>query len=92
MELRIIYEIVGYIASGLVAISLMMSSIVKLRLINLVGAGLFTLYGILIDAYPVAVLNFMIVLIDLYYLREIIAKKVFLTSFRFLKDDSQLIQ
>ena len=36
-------EIIGYIASVLVAISLMMSSILRLRIINLVGASVFAL-------------------------------------------------
>ena len=50
----------------LVAISLMMSCILKLRLINLLGAILFTLYKRLIGAIPVAIMNLFIVLIDLY--------------------------
>lgn len=82
MDSSMIYEIIGYTASALVAISLMMSSIVKLRVINLIGAALFTLYGLLIGAYPVAVLNFTIVLIDLYYLREIIKSKVYFLRFK----------
>jgi hypothetical protein len=68
MDFLSVYEIIGYIASILVAVSLMMSSILKLRVINLIGAACFTVYGLLIDAYPVAVVNFIIVLIDLYYL------------------------
>ncbi len=65
MSLLSVYEIIGYIASALVAISLMMSSILKLRVINLIGAAFFTVYGLLIGAYPVAVVNFIIVLIDI---------------------------
>ncbi len=75
MSLLSVYEIIGYIASVLVAISLMMSSILRLRVINLIGAACFTVYGLLIGAYPVAVVNFIIVLIDLYYLYEIFAAK-----------------
>jgi hypothetical protein len=84
-----IYEIIGYTASALVAISLMMSSIFKLRVINLIGAALFTLYGLLIGAYPVAVLNFTIVLIDLYYLRETIKSKVTFLRFKMPQGESQ---
>lgn len=62
-------ELLGYVASVLVAVSLMMSSILRLRLINLVGATVFTVYGLLIDAYPVAAVNLFIVFINLYYLR-----------------------
>lgn len=76
------YEIVGYIASVLVAVSLTMSNILRLRIINLVGAVFFTAYGLLIGAYPVAAVNFFIVLIDLYYLFQMRSAKEF---FRLLK-------
>ncbi|REL24583.1 hypothetical protein DYD21_18530 [Rhodohalobacter sp. SW132] len=71
MEANIIYEIIGYVASVLVAISLMMSKIVQLRIVNLVGAATFSLYGILISSIPVAAMNGFIVLINIYYLSKI---------------------
>jgi|ERR1051325_4597590 hypothetical protein len=52
-----IYELIGYVASVLVAISLTMTSILRLRIINLTGSACFTLYGLLIGAYPVAIVN-----------------------------------
>jgi GNAT superfamily N-acetyltransferase len=70
MGLPNLYEVIGYAASVLVAVSLMMTSILKLRLINLVGSMCFTIYGLLIGAYPVAVVNLLIVLINLYYLYD----------------------
>ncbi len=82
MDLSLTYEIIGYVASVLVAVSLMMRSVLKLRVINLLGAAVFTLYGLLIGAYPVAVVNFVIALIDLYYLREFITSKEYFTSFK----------
>jgi len=71
MEEAVIYEIIGYLASLLVAISLMMSAIVKLRIINLLGSLTFTIYGILINAWPVALMNAFIVLVNIYYLVKI---------------------
>jgi hypothetical protein len=68
-------EVFGYAASVLVAISLMMSAILKLRIINLVGATLFSTYGFIIGAYPVGVLNGFIALVDIYYLIEIFSTK-----------------
>lgn len=65
-----IYEIIGYAASLLVAISLMMSAIVKLRIINLAGSLIFVVYGILIGSIPVAAMNGFIVLINIYYLLQ----------------------
>lgn len=58
----------GYSASVVVAVSLLMSSLVKLRWINLVGSSMFSAYGAIIGAYPVAVLNFAIACINVYYL------------------------
>ncbi|MCL1065958.1 YgjV family protein [Shewanella olleyana] len=68
MEAATIWEWVGYLASVVVAISLMMSNIKKLRWWNLIGAALFVAYGLAIGAIPVALVNFFIVLIDIYYL------------------------
>jgi len=64
-------EWLGYGASALVVISLMMSSIVKLRWYNLAGAALMSVYGLLIHAAPVALLNGFIVAIDIYYLAQV---------------------
>lgn len=90
MDLSLVYEIIGYVASALVAISLMMSSILKLRVINLIGAVIFTLYGLLISAYPVAAVNFIIVLIDLYYLYEIYAAKEYFSLLEVQQDSKYL--
>lgn len=64
-------EWIGYLASFLVLISLLMSSIIKLRWINLMGSGLFCLYGFLIGALPVGFMNLGIVIINVYYLIKI---------------------
>lgn len=61
-------EVVGYLASVLVAVSLTMSQLLRLRLINLIGAITFSIYGFLVGAYPVLFVNGFIVFIDLYYL------------------------
>lgn len=72
-------EIIGYIGSILVAFSLTMKSLLRLRVINLLGASFFTVYGVLLRAYPVAFLNGLIVCIDLYYLFEMWRQKDFFT-------------
>jgi hypothetical protein len=72
-------EIIGYAGSILVAISLMMKSLLRLRIINLFGALFFTGYGLLLHAYPVAFLNGAIVCIDLYYLFQMWRQKDFFT-------------
>ena len=70
-------ELLGYLASILVAVSLTMTSLLRLRIVNLVGAACFTAYGLLIHAYPVAAVNFVIILINLYHLRQMASAKEF---------------
>ena len=61
-------EWIGYAGSALVAVSLMMSAIVRLRVLNLAGALLFAVYGALVGAMPVLVVNALIVLVNVVYL------------------------
>jgi len=68
-------EIVGYAGSVIVAVSLMMSSVVKLRIFNFVGALVFSTYGFIIGALPVGMLNGFIAIVDLYYIYEIFSAK-----------------
>jgi hypothetical protein len=70
-------EILGYIASLIVAISLTMSSIVKLRWINLLGSTLFSVYGFIIGAIPVGLLNGFIAIINIYFLIKMYDRKEF---------------
>ena len=72
-------EIIGYIGSVLVAVSLTMKSLLRLRIINLFGALFFAGYGLLLHAYPVAFLNGLIVCIDVYYLIQMWRQKDFFT-------------
>ena len=65
-------ELTGYFASILILISLLMSSAVKLRVLNAVGAAVFTVYGILIHSYPTAFLNGVSVLADIYYIVKLL--------------------
>lgn len=68
-------EWIGYIGSLLVLISLMLSSILKLRLVNLFGASIFAFYGFFIGALPVGIMNFVIAIADIYYLRHLYSHK-----------------
>ena len=68
-------EWLGYLASVIVAVSLLMSSIIKLRWYNLIGSILFAVYGYLINAIPVALINTIIVFINIYYLYKVYSEK-----------------
>ena len=74
MEINVL-EWIGYIASVIVAVSLAMTSIVKFRWVNLIGAATFSIYGFLIGALPVGFLNGFIAIIDIYFLYTIYSKK-----------------
>ncbi len=70
-----ILQWIGYFASVIIALSMTMSSIVKFRWINLIGATTFSIYGFMIGALPVGFLNGFIVMVDIYYLAQIYGRK-----------------
>lgn len=71
MSAATVYELIGYAGSALIVVSLMMRSLLRLRWINLIGAAIFTVYGVLIAAPPVWVVNGAIVVIDVYHLVQL---------------------
>jgi len=75
MDFSEYYEAIGLVASVLVAISLMMSSLVKLRWLNLIGSIIFSVYGVLIHSISVAGVNIFIVGVNLVHLYGIYHKK-----------------
>ena len=68
-------EILGYIASVLIAISITMESVVKLRIINFVGAILLGTYGIFIMSMPIILVNYFIAVTNIYYLWKFFKSK-----------------
>jgi len=72
-------DVVGYGASLLIAVSLLMSNVRKLRWINLAGAVVMAAYGVLASAWPVAAVNLFIAGIDAWYLVRLYARKDFFT-------------
>jgi len=65
----------GYSASLVILISLTMSSIIKLRILNLIGCILFTVFAYFIQSWPTLVMNLGIVFINLYFLYGIYSTK-----------------
>ena len=61
-------EIIGYVGSGLVLISMLMRSVFRLRIINLAGSIIFSVYALLIPSYPTAIMNICLAGINIYYL------------------------
>jgi hypothetical protein len=85
-------QIIGYTASIIIAISMTQNSIVKFRWINLMGATMFSTYGIVFGAYPVGILNGFIVMVDLYYLKKIYFKKDIFDTLEIRKDNKYLLK
>jgi uncharacterized protein with PQ loop repeat len=90
LKLQFILELIGYAASLLIAISLMMNSLLRLRILNGIGALVFVIYGILIKAYPVAFLNGLIVIIDVYYLSQMLRRRDYFTIMEVNSDSTYL--
>ncbi len=63
-------ELVGYLASALVVLSLTMTSVVRLRAISLLGSLTFVAYGLLIGSIPIVVTNGCIAAINVWFLRS----------------------
>lgn len=91
MTASTIHLIVGYLGSAFVVTSLAMRSILRLRIVGLAGAVTFTVYGVLIDAWPVVLTNVVIVVIHSHYLREILTAREY---FRILevRQESQYLK
>lgn len=90
MNESLVYEIIGYMASLLVAFSLTMKSLQRLRIVNMVGALVFIIYGLLIDAIPVAFLNGLILCVNIYNLWQMWQQKDYFTLMQVRADSSYL--
>ena len=75
MSASTVYELIGYLGSAFIVISLTRRSILKLRLFGLAGTSTFLVYALLIEAYPIAIVNVVIIGIHLYFLRQLLSKK-----------------
>lgn len=72
MTETMIIEGIGYLGSVLVVVSMLMTSVLKLRVINTIGAGIFAGYALVIHSYPTALMNACLVLINLYNLARLL--------------------
>lgn len=61
-------EIIGYVASALLLLAMMMTSVIRLRIINTVGCVMYVVYGLCIGSYPVALMNTAIACVNIVYI------------------------
>lgn len=65
-------EAFGYLGTVLVIISMMMTSMLKFRIINISGGFISTIYAILRSTWPVAIMNMCLIVINTYHvIREL---------------------
>lgn len=68
MTTRTIFEIIGYIGSALVLLSFLMSSVLKLRIINSAGSLASLIYGMLVHTYPTVIMNGALLIINIVFI------------------------
>ena len=68
MNTKVLIELIGYLGSALVVVSMLMTSVVKLRIVNTVGSAIFMGYALVIGSYPTAVMNFFLIAINVWHL------------------------
>ncbi|UJP40405.1 hypothetical protein [Cellulomonas palmilytica] len=68
-------EVVGWIGSVLVVVSLMQARVLRFRVLNLAGAAIATVYNVVIDVWPFAAMNGAIAVIDVYWLWRLLRER-----------------
>lgn len=69
MNLNVV-ELIGYVASVLIVASFAMKSVVRLRIVSLVGSVVFVVYGILLGSIPLIITNAAAAALNLWNLRR----------------------
>jgi hypothetical protein len=63
-------EIFGYLSMVVVLISMLMGDIKKLRIVNSIACAMFMVYGFVLGAYPIVIMNVLVIAINLYKLSK----------------------
>lgn len=63
-------EIFGYVSMVVVLVSMLMKNIRTLRIVNTVACVMFVVYGFLLHAYPIVIMNLLVIGINLYQLKK----------------------
>lgn len=64
------YEILGILGTIFVLVSFLQKNEIKIRQINILGAGLFAIYGFMTKTYSTAILNITLIIIHLKKLKS----------------------
>lgn len=61
-------EIIGILAGLIVLSSFLLKGELKIRLLNIFGAVLFVIYGVLIGSLSVWLINFLLVIVHIFFI------------------------
>lgn len=92
MSTAAVYELVGYVGSALIVISLTRTSLLKFRLFGLAGSMTFLVYSLLIGAYPIAIVNVVIIGIHLWFIRNLLSGAQEFFTILHVRGDSRYLQ
>ena len=86
MDMGLYIELFGYLGSFLVVVSMLMSSVIKLRIINIIGSTISGTYALIIGSFPLALMNICLIIINAY---NILKLKKESRKYEIVKGDSQ---
>lgn len=75
MDTVLMIELFGYLGSTLVVVSMLMASVVKLRVINTIGSIISATYAFIIGSFPLALMNICLIVINVYNLWRLLKTK-----------------
>lgn len=83
-----VLDMVGWIGSAILVWSLLQTRILRLRLINLVGCLILIAFNAIAGVWPMFGLNVVLALINLYYLRSMMASRHSVSSYAVVQVDT----
>ena len=75
LDLMNYLEIVGWIATFVVIGSFLINDMLKLRSVNLIGATLWLIYGIIAGSFSIMFLNIVVMCIQVFKIRQLLNNK-----------------
>ena len=75
LEVNVVYEIIGYLGSSLILVSFLFKDIKLIRIVNIVGALFFIIYGLAIKTWPTVIVNIALIIIHIFYLARMQKEK-----------------
>lgn len=76
IDIKVLFEIIGYSGTLLVVLSMMMTSVIKLRIINICGSILSMTYAIISNTWPIVLMNGALIIINILQLIRSFSRKL----------------